>query len=96
MIELFLLAAVCILIGLMCRDVRERVIVSLILAWVVAPVALLLSELWYSEHSGPQMFLEFFNYIALYWQIFLALTAILIAGSLLAGLARRYVVKEVA
>ncbi|MBX9758119.1 MAG: hypothetical protein K2Y29_05025 [Beijerinckiaceae bacterium] len=95
MIELVLLAGVCILIGLMCRSVRERIIVCLIIGCVVAPLALLLSEVWHSEHSGPQMFLELFTYVGLYWQMFLALTAALLTGSLLVGLARRLVMKEV-
>lgn len=95
MIELVVLAGACILIGLMCRSVRERVIVSLIIGCLIAPLALLLSEVWHSEHSGPQMFLELFTYVGLYWQMFLALTAALLAGSLLVGAARRLVVKEV-
>jgi len=95
MLELFTLAGVCVLIGLMGRNARERVVVSVIIGCFVAPVALLSMEIWNSEHSGPQMFLEFFTYVGLYWRMLAALTAALIAGSLLVGLARRYVVKDV-
>ena len=95
MLEFVVFAGVCVLIGLMGRDVRERVIVAVIIGCVVAPIALMLMELWNSEHSGPQMFLEVFTYAAVYWQLFLALTAALLAGSLLVGLARRYVIKDV-
>ncbi|MFN3888754.1 MAG: hypothetical protein ACK4MV_00025 [Beijerinckiaceae bacterium] len=95
MLELLTLAGVCVLVGLMGRDARERIVVSIVLGFVVAPVALLLVEIWNSEHSGPQMFLELFTYIGLYWQMLLALTVALVAGSLLVGLARRFVVKDV-
>lgn len=95
MIELLTLAGVCILIGLMGRDARERVVVSILIGCVVAPIALLLTEVWNSEHTGPQMFLEISTYIGLYWRMLLALTAALVGGSLLVGLARKYVVKEV-
>ena len=95
MLEFFALVGVCILIGLMGRDAKERVAVSVILGCVVAPVALMLLELWNSEHTGPQMFLELFTYFGAYWRMILALTAALVAGSLLVGLARKYVVKEV-
>lgn len=95
MLELLTLAGVCVLVGLMGRDVRERIIVSVILGCVVAPVALLAIEVWNSEHSGPQMFLELFTYIGIYWQMLLALTVALVAGSLLVGLARRFVMKDV-
>ena len=95
MLEILALAGVCALIGLMGRDVKERVAVSLILGVFVAPIAFLLMELWNSEHSGPQMFLEAFTYFGIYWPMILGLTAALTAGSLLVGLAREYVVKEV-
>lgn len=95
MLDFVMIAGVCILIGLMGRDVKERVIVALIIGCLVAPVAFMLIELWNSEHTGPQMFLELFTYAALYWPLFLALTATLVAGSLLVGLGRRFVVKEV-